>query len=108
MNKQFAQFMVESNTVTKLFQRLTDVGNEAVDLLGLLLPLPEFPDEAIKLTHPYHFAETVSVKTIWRSENGDILFHWWGEENGIGKLERYNPEDRVWLLRSIVNYLAKQ
>lgn len=76
-----------------MFQRLTDIGNEAVDLLGLLLPLPEFPDGAIKLTHPYHFAETVSVKTIWQGENGDILFHWWGEENGIGKLERYPSED---------------
>lgn len=90
-----------------MLQRITDIGNEAIDTLGLLLPLPEFPDGAINIRHPYSLVDTVSIKNIWRNERGEICFYWWGEENGVGVVGRYNAEDCVWLLRSIVEYLAK-
>lgn len=107
MCKEFAKFMVESNTATRLLKRITDIGNEAVENIALLIPLPEFPDDTIKIRHPYHLIDTVAIRQIWRAENGEICFHWWGEENGVGVVGRYDAEDCVWLLRSIVDYLAK-
>lgn len=108
MYKDFAKFMMESNTAQRLLQRITEAGNEAVDNIGLLLPLPEFPDETIKIGHPYRqHTETVSIRQIYRNESGEICFHWWGEEKGVGYVARYEAVDIVFLLRTVVDYLTK-
>lgn len=105
--KEFAKFMVESNTATKLLQRITNIGNEAVDNIMLLLPLPEFPDDAIKIKHPFSYVDTVNIKKIYLNNKGEVCFEWYGGDKGVAILDRYNAEDRVWLLRSIVEYLTK-
>lgn len=107
MYKEFAKFMKESNTATRLLQRITNIGNEAIDNIALLLPLPEFPDNAVKVRHPYRMTETVFVRQIFRNEKGEVCLHWWGEDKGVGILNRYEAEECVWLLRSVLDYLTK-
>lgn len=99
--------MSESNTAQRLLQRITNIGNEAIDNIALLLPLPEFPDETIKVRHPFRMTETVNVRQIYRNEGGEVCFHWWGEPNGVGYVGRYEAVDIVFLLRTIVDHLAK-
>ena len=120
INLHNARLMNLTNSVSKMYLRMDEIGKEAVEKIGLPLPVAdkrediyvEFPDNgAVKLPHPFRNGKEIGVKRIYLDEKYNLRISWYGQkktERDIAILDHYGALQCVRLLDAILIHYGRE